>query len=165
MAALSVGCSIKAIEAALIDFKSLPHRLECIGTINNVTYYDDSKATNVDAVIRALGSFSSPVILIMGGRDKGGSYQELRDLIARYVKHLIVMGEAGETIEVALGDIVPTDHADSMAHAVKLATKGAKPGDSVLLSPACSSFDMYDSYVHRGNDFVKALNELKNTSI
>ncbi|MDA3898159.1 MAG: UDP-N-acetylmuramoyl-L-alanine--D-glutamate ligase [Desulfobacteraceae bacterium] len=161
LAVLSVGGSIAGIKSALQNFKGLPHRVAYVDTVKNVQFYDDSKATNVDAVARALESFSSPVILIMGGRDKGGGYEGLRNQLEQCVKHLIVIGEAAEKIKSVFEDMVPTAKAADMAQAVKMAASFAVSGDSVLLSPACSSFDMYDSYAQRGNDFVRSIGLLK----
>ena len=161
LAVLSVGGTIAGIKGALQNFKGLSHRMAYVDTVNNVRFYDDSKATNVDAVARALESFSSPVVLIMGGRDKGGGYESLRPRIAQCVKQLIVMGEAAGKIKTVLGDMVPTVMAADMAQAVKIAAEIAGAGDSVLLSPACSSFDMYGSYAQRGMDFARSVDFLK----
>jgi len=165
LAALSVGGSIHAIESALHNFKGLPHRVQYVDTVNGVNYYDDSKGTNVDAVVRALESFSTPLVLIMGGRDKGGGYEILGPQLHRIVKHLIVMGEAGEKIMKALGAVVSIEQVESMAQAVKTAADICESGDTVLLSPACSSFDMYQSYAQRGDDFVNQVLKLKRESI
>jgi UDP-N-acetylmuramoylalanine--D-glutamate ligase len=164
LAVLAVGGSISGIKGALKDFKGLSHRVEFVDTVENVQFYNDSKATNVDAVARALESFYSPVVLIMGGRDKGGGYEGLRKQFAQCVKHLIVLGEAAEKIKPVFEDMVPTIIAADMEQAVKMAASFTEPGDSVLLSPACSSFDMYDSYAQRGNDFVRSVGLLKNVS-
>ena len=161
LAVLAVGGTIAGIRGALQNFRGLPHRMEYVGCVNNVRFYDDSKATNVDAVDRALESFSEPVVLIMGGRDKGGGYELLRTQIARCVKQLIVMGEAAEIIKGALEDTVPTVMAPDMGRAVEMASLFAAPGDSILLSPACASFDMYDSYADRGRDFARSVGLLK----
>ncbi len=131
-----------------------------MATINNVGYFDDSKATNVNAVARALETFSEPVILIMGGRCKGGDYHLLNDLVQKHTKELILMGEAKEDIKSALGRIKPTKTVSTMEDAVFQAYHAAVPGDVVLLSPACSSFDMYGSYAERGEVFRKAVNSL-----
>ncbi len=161
LAVLALGGTIRGIKGALKQFKGLPHRVEYIDTINGVKYYDDSKATNVDAVARALESFFSPVVLIMGGRDKGGSYESLRTQVGQKVKKLILLGEAAEKIKKTIGDMVATEMVATMAQAVNMADKSTVPGDTVLLSPACSSFDMYDSYAQRGNDFSRAVYHLK----
>lgn len=161
LASMSVGASIEAVEKALQGFKGLPHRIQYIDTIGGVKYYDDSKGTNVDAVARALESFSSPVVLIMGGRDKGGEYSALNPQLDRIVKHVIVMGEAGEKIVNTLGSRVPVTQVMDMTHAVKAAAEISVSGDVVLLSPACSSFDMYKNYAQRGDDFQHQVFSIK----
>ncbi len=161
LAALAIGGSLEGIQSALSNFKGLLHRLEHVASINGIDFFDDSKATNVDAVAKALETFSRPIILIMGGRDKGGNFQTLRDLVCQRVKKLVVLGEAKEDILFALGDITPTKRASSMEDAVLSAYHAASPGDVVLLSPACASFDMYDSYARRGEDFFRVVDKLK----
>ncbi|MBW2739044.1 MAG: UDP-N-acetylmuramoyl-L-alanine--D-glutamate ligase, partial [Deltaproteobacteria bacterium] len=131
-----------------------------IDTLNGVDFFDDSKATNVDSVAKALETFERPVVLIMGGRKKGSKFHTLRDLIDRYTKELIVIGEAKEDIKAELGDIKPVETATTMEDAVFKAYNAAKPGDIVLLSPACASFDMYNSYAQRGEDFCRAVAKL-----
>ncbi len=160
LAALSLGGSIQGVETAIHRLKGLPHRLTHVMTAGGIRFYDDSKATNVDAVIRALEFFSSPVVLIMGGRDKGGSYEGLKTQVQRIVRHVVVMGEAGEKIRETLAETVSISTASGMKDAVQKAMDAARAGDSVLLSPACSSFDMYASYAQRGEDFVKAVMNL-----
>jgi UDP-N-acetylmuramoylalanine--D-glutamate ligase len=160
LAALTIGGSLEGIQSALSNFKGLPHRLEYVATINGVSFFNDSKATNVNAVARALETFSKPIILIMGGRDKGGNFQTLRDLVRRCVKKLIVLGEAKEDILFALGDITSTKRASSMEDAVLSAYHAAARGDVVLLSPACASFDMYAGYAQRGENFCRAVGKL-----
>ena len=161
LAALAAGGSTAGIQKAIDTFRGLAHRLEAVATINGVLYVDDSKGTNVDAVARALETFDRPTILIMGGRDKGGDYTVLQPHLEKTVKKLVVMGEAATTIETQLGAIAPVQSAGDMAQAVQLATAASDPGDVVLLSPACSSFDMYDSYSQRGEDFRQQVNTLK----
>lgn len=163
LAALAAGGTIAGIQSALMKFKGLAHRLEYVDTIDNIKYFDDSKATNVGAVARALESFRNPVVLIMGGRDKGGSYHVLKDLVERHTKALILLGEAKERIKSALGHIVPTREASTMKEAVLLARQAAVPGDAILLSCACSSFDMYRSYAERGEAFRRVVADLKKT--
>ncbi len=165
LAALAIGGSLEGIQSALSNFKGLLHRLEHVASINGIDFFDDSKATNVDAVAKALETFSRPIILIMGGRDKGGNFQTLRDLVCQRVKKLVVLGEAKEDILFALGDITPTKRASSMEDAVLSAYHAASPGDVVLLSPACASFDMYDSYARRGEDFCRAVGKLNKSGL
>lgn len=161
LAVLAVGGTIAGIQGAVQKFEGLPHRMAFVDKVNDVRFYDDSKATNVDAVSRALESFDTSVVLIMGGRDKGGGYEVLKPQVTRCVKQLIVMGEAAEKITTALGDAVPIQRVSNMNQAVKTASSCAAPGDVVLLSPACSSFDMYESYAQRGRDFARAVQELR----
>ncbi|MEA1899563.1 MAG: UDP-N-acetylmuramoyl-L-alanine--D-glutamate ligase [Thermodesulfobacteriota bacterium] len=161
LAALTAGGTFEGVRTALREFKGLPHRLEYIDTLNGVDFFDDSKATNVDSVAKALETFKRPVVLIMGGRNKGNKFHVLKDLIGRHTKELIVIGEAKEDIKAELGDIKPVETATSMEDAVFKAYNAAKPGDIVLLSPACASFDMYNSYAQRGEDFCKAVAKQK----
>jgi len=161
LAALAAGGTAGGIQRAIGQFHGLAHRLETVATINGVRYVDDSKGTNVDAVSRALESLSQPTVLIMGGRDKGGDYTPLKPQLAKTVKRLVVMGEAAAAIAAQLGAVAPVQHAADMAQAVRLAAAAADPGDVVLLSPACSSFDMYASYAQRGEDFCKQVDALK----
>jgi UDP-N-acetylmuramoylalanine--D-glutamate ligase len=161
MAAFAAGGDIRDIQIALNAFQGLSHRIEFVQTLNGVTYMDDSKATNVDAVYRALESFKEPVVLIMGGRDKGGDYRILKQMMRNPVKHLILLGEASQIIAKSLGRLVPTEQASSMQAAVIKAHRAASPGDVVLLSPACSSFDMFRSYAHRGDVFQNEVKRLR----
>lgn len=161
LAALASGGTIAGIQSALHDFKGLSHRLEYVATINDVDFFNDSKATNVDATVRALETFSKPVILIMGGRDKGGNFQALKKSVFRHTKKLIVMGAAKQKIQSSLGEVVDTQTASSMEQAVCSAYQAAAPGDVVLLSPACASFDMFSSYAERGEFFCKAVERLQ----
>ena len=163
LAALAAGGSVAGVESALGDFKGLPHRVETVAVVGGVRYVDDSKATNVDAVVRALEGFREPVVLIMGGRDKLGSYEALKAPVRRGVRRLILIGEARQKIQAALGSACPGGclEAASMDQAVALAHAAARPGEVVLLSPACASFDMFDSYAHRGECFRRAVAALQ----
>ena len=161
LAALAAGAVPESIQEALNSYQGAAHRLELIETIHGVEFINDSKATNVDAVIRALDSFSKPVVLIMGGLDKGGDFPALRKVLARHTKKLIVMGSAADRIQSILEDTVPTMPALSMRDAVKKAYRVVSPDNVVLLSPGCASFDMYDNYAQRGDDFREAVKNLK----
>lgn len=161
LAALAAGGTFKGIQAALKKFKGLSHRLEYIDTIDNVRYFNDSKATNLDSVARALEAFKKPVILIMGGRSKNYDFHALKGQVRQHVKKLIIMGEATKDIRSALGHITSVKDVSSMEDAVFYASQKASPGDTVLLSPACSSFDMYRNYAHRGEAFCNAVKKLK----
>jgi UDP-N-acetylmuramoylalanine--D-glutamate ligase len=160
LAALAAGATVEGIQKALDEFQGSAHRLEYISTINKVKYFNDSKATNAEAVLRALECFSKPVILIMGGRDKGSDFNALKDAVGKHTKKLIVMGEAATAITSALEEIIPAMPASSMQDAVSKAFQAAAPGDIVLLSPGCASFDMYDNYAQRGDDFRRAVETL-----
>ena len=161
LAALASGATLEGIQKALDRFKGLAHRLERVATVNGVHYYNDSKATNVDGVLRALDSFSKPILLLMGGRDKGSNFSLLQDPIRSHTKELIVMGEAAEAIRSTLGQLLPTKVAASMQDAVTMAFQDADPEDVVLFSPGCASFDWYNNYAERGDDFRRTVEELK----
>ncbi len=150
----------EVIRETVHSFRGLAHRIQLVAEDNGIRYYDDSKATNVDAVIVALRTMPSPVVLIMGGRDKQGDYAPLAGLIREKVKLLVVLGEARDRITAAFRDIVRILPADSMESAVAAAAAGASPGDSVLLSPACSSFDMFRDYKQRGDVFASAVRQI-----
>ncbi len=160
LAVLSAGCSIETIQTVVKQFKGLAHRIEYVATKKSVAFYDDSKATNVDAVVRAVEAFDQPVTLIMGGRDKGGEYDPLGNLGSKKIKHIIALGEAKNKIEATFKSHLPVTLVDSMATAVKRAYQIASKDEIVLLSPACASFDMYASYAERGQDFKNEVNRL-----
>ncbi len=168
LACISLGGSIEGIETAINAFSGLSHRIEYAGTLNGVDYIDDSKATNPDAVVKALESFNNDIILILGGRSKGTDFCYMADAVKKRVKKIIAMGESRKEINQALSVVCGVLFADSMKDAVDIAYETALPGDVVLLSPACSSFDMYDSYAERGDDFVFNLKakkqEIRNSS-
>ena len=161
LAALASGATLEGIQKTLDHFRGLAHRLERVATVNGVHYYNDSKATNVDGVLRALDSFSKPILLLMGGRDKGSDFSLLQDPIRAHARELIVMGEAAEAIRSALGQLLPTKVAASMQDAVTMAFQDADPEDVVLFSPGCASFDWYKNYAERGDDFRRAVEEVK----
>jgi UDP-N-acetylmuramoylalanine--D-glutamate ligase len=144
---------------AVREFRALPHRMQLVGEAAGVRYYDDSKGTNVDAVVAGLDGFPAPLVLIAGGRDKGGSYEPLRHVLERNkTRGVIVLGEAAPLIDQALaGCGFPVRRAASMEEAVKSATALCQPGDAVVLSPACSSFDMFRDYAHRAAVFCSAV--------
>jgi UDP-N-acetylmuramoylalanine--D-glutamate ligase len=164
MAARACGCEKPVIEEALRLFKPLPHRMELVDVIQGVRYCNDSKATNTGAVISALRQAKGNIVLIAGGRDKGEDYRLLRPIVEEKVKKLILIGEAAAQLDAQLGDLVPTVFADSLEKAVLLAHDEAVYGDTVLLSPACASFDMFDSYGHRGQIFRDSVQRLKTES-
>ena len=161
LAALAAGARLPDIEGALKTFDGLSHRLERVGTIGGVAFYDDSKATNVDAVRRALESFSEPVVLLLGGRDKNTDLTPLAKIAASRVRHAVVMGEAAPRLKTILAPVVPVTEAGSMAAAVQAAFSASRPGTVVLLSPACASFDWYENYARRGEDFRRAVEAIE----
>src|SRR6266576_1519434 len=154
-----MGCAPEKVRQAVRDFKAVEHRLEFVATIAGVDYYNDSKATNVDATIKALESFPANIHLILGGKDKGSDYTVLNDLIRQRVKVVYTIGAAATKIEsqVKGADIV---HAETLENAIRKAHATAQQGDVVLLAPACASFDQFKNYEHRGKifkDIVAAL--------
>lgn len=153
IAATLMGVDRDAISETLKSFKPLSHRVEYVGEWGGISFYDDSKGTNVGAVVMSLASFEKDVILILGGRDKGGDYSPLKSLIQVKVKALVILGEAREKISAVLEGLKPLYQVSNMEEAVSTSFKLGKPGDVVLLSPACSSFDQYKNYAERGKDF------------
>ena len=152
-AAKAIGIPAQSIQQTLEEFPGLEHRLEFVREKDGVRYYNDSKGTNVGAVVKSLASFSAPVILLAGGVDKGGDYGVLRDGVKKTVKRLVLFGAAKKMIAKALGTLAETVIVDDMEAAVRDAHQHARPGDVVLLSPACSSFDMFRNYAERGRVF------------
>jgi UDP-N-acetylmuramoylalanine--D-glutamate ligase len=151
-AARHLGATIAGIRAALRDFRGLPHRVALVGDAGGVQWYDDSKATNPHAVLHAVRSFDS-VVLLAGGRNKGLDLRTLAET-AEHVRAVIAFGEAADEVADAFRGVRPVERAASMREAVELAAAHAQPGDAVLLSPGCASFDAYGSYAERGDDFA-----------
>lgn len=161
-AATLAGVSEKDIKAALKTFKNAPHRLESVGEIKGVEFVNDSKATNVDSVVYALGSYEKPLIWIAGGVDKGNDYNLIKDDVHRKVKTLICLGKDNEKLKNFFGGVVPRlMETQSVKELVRMALEAAEAGDVVLLSPACASFDLFKNYEDRGNQFRAAVLELK----
>jgi UDP-N-acetylmuramoylalanine--D-glutamate ligase len=160
LAARACGCTPPAIVRAVEDFRGIAHRIQYAGEKNGVLFYDDSKGTNVGAVIRALESFSQPIVLLLGGRDKEGDFQTLAPLIRSRVKGMVLFGEAREKINRLVGGVVQTTLTATLQEAVEAAYGLAAPGDAVLLSPACSSFDEFKDYKERGDRFQEWAREL-----
>jgi len=154
-----MGCGPERIHQAVHDFKAVEHRLEFVATVGGVDYYNDSKATNVDATIKALESFPANIHLILGGKDKGSDYTVLNDLIRQRVKRIYTIGAAAAKIEsqVKGAEVV---HAETLENAIRKAHAVAKSGDVVLLAPACASFDQFKSYEHRGKMFKEIVGGL-----
>jgi UDP-N-acetylmuramoylalanine--D-glutamate ligase len=166
MAAILTSMAIKlppsGIQEGINHFKGLPHRIEYVDTIKGVTFYDDSKATNIDAAIKSVTSFSRPVVLIAGGRHKGSDYLPLVNATSGRVRGLIFIGEASDLLAKAFDKKIYWSRAIDMHEAVTLAFDQAQEGDVVLLAPACSSFDMFTDFQHRGMVFKEAVKRLKN---
>ena len=163
-AGVLMGCTPEKIREAVRNFKAVEHRLEFVATVNGVDYYNDSKATNVDATIKALESFPAHIHLILGGKDKGSDYTVLNDLLRQRVKRVYTIGAAAAKVE---SQIVSSKsggpevvHAETLENAIRKAHAVAKPGDIVLLAPACASFDQFKSYEHRGRTFKDIVRSL-----
>lgn len=162
---LLMGCAPERIRAAVGAFKAVEHRLEFVATIGGVHYFNDSKATNVDATIKALESFPANIHLILGGKDKGSDYTVLNDLLRERVKKVYTIGAAATKIESQINSAAEIVRAETLESALKRASATAVAGDIVLLAPACASFDQFKSYEHRGRvfkDAVRALAEQSN---
>jgi len=150
----------ESVRASVAGFRAVEHRLELVRKFNDVEYYNDSKATNVDAAMKAVASFPGGIHLILGGKDKDSDYKVMADLLKKRVKIVYTVGSAAEKIERQLHGIVKMVSAQTIETAVAKAAKAALPGDVVLLSPACSSFDQFENYEHRGRVFRQSVGEL-----
>lgn len=155
------GLPLDRIRESIKSFEGLEHRLEKVTTIKGIDFYNDSKATNVDAALKSILSFQEKIILILGGRDKGGDFKKLRDAIQDRTKKIILIGEAREKIKEALKNALPMNEVSSLAEAVKIGFSEAKPGEVVLLAPACTSFDMFQNFEERGEVFKQEVFNLK----
>jgi UDP-N-acetylmuramoylalanine--D-glutamate ligase len=159
-----MGCAPEKIRQAVRDFKAVEHRLEFVATIRGVDYYNDSKATNVDATIKALESFPANIHLILGGKDKGSDYTLLNELLRQRVKRVYTIGAAAGKIESqivsAKSGSVEVVHAETLENALRKANAVAVPGDVVLLAPACASFDQFNNYEQRGQMFKEIVRGL-----
>jgi len=164
LASMSITSKYSVPSATLAEvvgeFPGVEHRIEYVGSVRGISYFNDSKATNVDSAVKAVASFECNVILILGGRDKGASYVPLVEAMRGKVKHVLLIGEAADKISAAVGAAFPVTRAPSLQDAVKLSASIGQPGDVVLLSPACASFDMFENYEHRGRVFKKTVQEL-----
>ena len=163
-AGLAAGASVDSMAATAKQFNPVEHRLEFVAEIEGVRFYNDSKATSVDATLKALEAFandSGKVVLILGGRGKKAPYEPLASLVKAKVRKLVLIGEDAETIAKELGDFGSFEFASDMNNAVTRSFKSAEKGDVVLLAPACASFDMFESFEHRGKVFKSAVGDLK----
>ncbi|MEI6306526.1 MAG: UDP-N-acetylmuramoyl-L-alanine--D-glutamate ligase, partial [Deltaproteobacteria bacterium] len=156
---LLLGCRSDRSLECVRNFKPLHHRMEFIRKVNGVGYFEDSKATNVGSVVKAIESFDD-ITLIAGGKDKGGSYAPLVTLIQERVRHLILIGEAADRMQTELGSLTDTRRASTLEEAVWVAAQITEPGGTVLMSPACSSFDMFVDYEERAQRFIAAVKRL-----
>lgn len=156
------GIRKETIREALSDFKGVPHRLEKAGTVDGVEYINDSKATNVNSCWYALQSMTTPTVLILGGKDKGNDYNEIKDLVAQKCRALVYMGLHNEKLHAFFDPMgLPVADVRSMADAIDAARRMAQPGDTVLLSPCCASFDLFKSYEDRGDQFKACVRALR----
>lgn len=162
LAALCAGGNVTGIIQSVRTFDGLPHRLTFVAEIDGIQFYNDSKATNTDAVIRALNCFTKPVVLILGGREKDTDFTLLRPALEP-VKQIIAMGEAADHIHDLFAQNFRLKRVPDMKTAVTEAHAAAQPGDIVLLSPACASFDMFENYAARGDAFTRHVRELEMT--
>lgn len=159
--ALLAGCAVDAVGRGLRDFRGLEHVMEKVRVLRGVTYINDSKGTNADATIKALESQGAPVVLIAGGREKGGDYPGLASAVRRTAKRLVLLGEARSHLKRLLEGACPIMEVENLAEAVLAASAAAAPGDTVLFSPACASFDMFVDYKDRGRRFKELVHELE----
>jgi UDP-N-acetylmuramoylalanine--D-glutamate ligase len=163
-AGLACGAAPTSMRETIKNFVPVEHRLEFVAEVNGVKFYNDSKATSVDATVKAVEAFADEtgkIVLILGGRGKKAPYAPLADLVRERVRKMILIGEDAQTIQRELGDLAPSDRAVDMAEAIALAFQAANEGDTVLLAPACASFDMFDSFEHRGRVFKDEVLSLK----
>lgn len=155
------GLPIDRLRESIRSFKGLKHRLEKVTVLDGVYFYNDSKATNVDAALKSILSFSERIVLILGGRDKGGDFSKLKETVRQRAKKIILIGEAKEKIKEALKNTIPMNEASSLVEAVRMSFSEAQAGDVVLLAPGCTSFDMFDNFEERGDVFKKEVFHLK----
>jgi UDP-N-acetylmuramoylalanine--D-glutamate ligase len=158
--ALLADCPVEAVRESLKEFPGLEHRLEFVREVGGVQYFNDSKGTNVGAVVKSLESFREPIVLIAGGRDKAGDFSLLRPIVKERVKALVLIGEARQKIQDVLGDLAETITANDLKEAISMSQRVAVQGDVVLLSPACASFDMFKDFEDRGKQFKSFVMDL-----
>jgi len=163
-AAWLLGAPAEAIAAGIRTFPGVEHRLEFVAEVRGVGFYNDSKATNVDAALKALDAFPGGLFVILGGKDKGGNYTSLRDPLARRARRVLLIGAAAEKIAAQLSGAAPLERVETLARAVRRAFEEAAPGDTVLLAPACASFDQFENFEHRGRIFKQLVRELEHAA-
>jgi UDP-N-acetylmuramoylalanine--D-glutamate ligase len=163
-AGLACGAAPESMRETIRNFEPVEHRLEFVTEIGGVKFYNDSKATSVDATLKALEAFADEagkIVLILGGRGKKAPYAPLATLVAEKVRKLVLLGEDADTIAQELGEFSSSERATDMKDAVAVSFQAAQPGDIVLLAPACASFDMFESFEHRGRVFKEEVSSLK----
>lgn len=165
VAAYLAGAEPAAIAVGVKSFRGVEHRLEFVAEVGGVSYYNDSKATNVDAALKAIEAFPGSLLVILGGKDKGSPYAPLREPLRSRAKATFLIGAAGDKIAADLGDSVECVSAGTLERALELAAGRAQPGDVVLLAPACSSFDQFENYEHRGRVFKELVAKLEKRSV
>jgi UDP-N-acetylmuramoylalanine--D-glutamate ligase len=163
-AARLAGAAADVIRTSIENFRAVEHRLEYVATLNGVEFFNDSKATNVDATAKAIASFNNGIHLILGGKDKNSDYTQLAPLLRERVRAVYTIGSAADKIESQLRGVVSLHSCETLDKAVTAAASAAHPGDVVLLAPACSSFDQFESYEHRGRVFKELVNEWRGVS-
>ena len=154
------GCSAQQVRQAVKEFRAVEHRLELVSTINGIAFYNDSKATNVDATVKALESFPGNIHIILGGKDKGSDYSVLNPLLRERAKRIYLIGAASDKIASQIQSTTAVVRSGTLERAVRQALDAAKPGDVVLLAPACASFDQFENYEHRGRVFKELVQSL-----
>ena len=160
-AARLAGAEPAAIAEGVRTFAGVEHRIEYVATISGVEYFNDSKATNVDATLKALDAFPGNVLVILGGKDKGSNFGILRQALRGHARMALLIGSAAEKIETELAGVIPVERAETLARAVEMASRHARSGDVVLLAPACASFDQFENYEQRGRVFKQLVRELE----
>ena len=163
-AAYLAGAVPAAIAAGVKSFRGVEHRLEFVAELSGVQYYNDSKATNVDAAVKAVEAFPGPLVVILGGRDKGSPYAPLREPLHERARLALLIGESAEKIAADLGDAVAFENAGTLQQALHIAARHVQPGDTVLLAPACSSFDQFENYEHRGRVFKELVAQMQSAT-
>jgi UDP-N-acetylmuramoylalanine--D-glutamate ligase len=158
--AMLAGCTPEQVRQAVSEFRAVEHRLELVASINGVTFYNDSKATNVDATVKALESFPRNIHIILGGKDKGSDYTVLSPLLRERVKRAYLVGAAAQKIASHIQGAAPLVHSGTLDRAVRQAFESASPGDVVVLAPACASFDQFENYEQRGRVFKELVHSL-----
>ena len=155
-----IGINKTQMIEVIKEFQGLPHRMQIIAEYNSVEFINDSKGTNIGAAIASVNSLDGPIILLAGGQGKGGDYKFFADSIHKKIKEIILFGEDSELIEKEFEPYVPTLCVSSLKDAIHYAQERSCAGDKILLSPACASFDQFDSYAHRGEEFCRIVGEL-----